>query len=735
MTRGLAGVAVAVLAAVTVAGGGAVPASAGHTAPGDVAVVLRGPDGAETGHARLTAVPGGTRVRVEARGLTPGFHGMHVHALPQCDGTTATPFASAGGHYARADQPHGAHAGDLPPLLAAADGTARADVVVDSFTLEELFGHDRAPGAALVVHAAPDNLAHVPDRYRHGEFRPEEAGPDAATRMTGDSGGRVACGVVGAMGTPGAAEPAPAGAAGAVARMRTAAGADAGTVTVRQLAGRVEVRGRLTGLAPGFHGFHVHAARACDGTTPMPFSSAGGHLNTRSAGHGGPAGDLPALRVLANGTAVAELDTDAFDVDELFDADGAALVVHAAPDNLAHIPARYRHGAFTPAESGADTATVTTGDSGGRVLCGVLENRAATYRPVAPARLLDTRRTGTPLTAALPVEVRVPGAPRLAMLTLTTVGSTVDTTLMVGPVAATATATLSVAVPRGQVRATSLLAPLGPDGRLTLSLGAGAAHLLVDLRAAYTSEAPLGAGRYEPVPPARLGRYRIRAGSGGRVALAGRAGVPSTGVSGVLVTLTATRPTTGTHLTLIPTGRPSPETSVLNLRPGQTRAATVAVPVGPDGSVVLRTAAGAVDVLVDVLGWYTSSGTRGGRHVPLPPYQVRTTDDLSPAGQPLVLGQGKGRDVVLGGVGGVPVRGARAVVLAVTATGTTRRSHLVVSAAGTPLPSTSNLNWAASESVSTTVVTPLGTGGAIRLFNAAGSVRPLVVVLGYVDAG
>ncbi len=90
---------------------------------------------------------------------------------------------------------------------------------------------------------------------------------------------------------------------------------------------------------------------------------------------------------------------------------------------------------------------------------------------------------------------------------------------------------------------------------------------------------------------------------------------------------------------------------------------------------------------------------------------------------------------MLAGVGGIPTRGARAVVLAVTATATTGRSHLVVHPTGTPRPPTSNLNWAPGESLTTTVVTPLGAGGAVRLFNNAGSASLGIVVLGYVDAG
>ncbi len=137
-----------------------------------------------------------------------------------------------------------------------------------------------------------------------------------------------------------------------------------------------------------------------------PFSSAGGHLNPSGEVHGEHDGDLPALLVRANGTASVDLDTDQLDVDALFDADGAALIVHAERDNAANIPARYRS-PEGPATGGPDPTTLQTGDSGGRVLCGVLQNQAATYRAVEPRRLLDTRVDGGPLTPGRTREVRV----------------------------------------------------------------------------------------------------------------------------------------------------------------------------------------------------------------------------------------------------------------------------------------------------------------------------------------
>lgn len=711
--------------------GGAVaapsPASAEHSLPREVRVSLHDTAGAEVAVARLTAVGDGTRVRVSARRLPPGQHGLHLHAVASCD--RATDFASAGPHYARGGQVHGEHAGDLPPLQVAADGTARTDVVVDGFSLAELLDHEGAPGAALVVHAARDNLAHIPPRYQStATTRP---GADDETRRTGDSGARIACGVVGTP-VPVTAGAAPAGAAGASARMRTVGGGDAGVVTVRQLAGRVEVRGQVTGLTPGFHGFHVHETGSCDPTTATPFSSAGRHLDASGEQHGEHDGDLPALRVRADGSATADLDSDALDVDELFDADGAALVVHADPDNAANVPVRYRSTA-TPSP-GADDETRRTGDSGARVLCGVLENGAGTYRPVAPRRLLDTRVTGGPLAPGRPLEVRVRPAEQtetqLAMLTLTAVRPSADTLVTVGPAGTARPVGASAPSRRGQVVATTVLVPVSASGSVIVASTA-ATHLAVDLRGVFTAEVPVGGGRFTPVTPTRVGARALTSAAPWRLALAGRAGVPAQDVSGVLLTVTTTRPTTDGHLTLSAAGGPATGTSALNWSTGQTRAATLVAPVGRDGAVELRTSARSVDVLVDVVGWYTAAGRTGGRHVPLAPFQVRTAGGSSDR---LHLMPGEVRDVVLGGVGGVPARGARAVVLAVTAGGTAR-SHLVVHPTGTPRPGTSNLSWGAGESLTTTVVTPLGAGGAVRMFNNAGHADVGIVVLGYVDAG
>jgi len=146
-----------------------------------------------------------------------------------------------------------------------------------------------------------------------------------------------------------------------------AAGASVGFVKLTKQGDKVIVRGETMGLTAGFHGFHVHAVGQC----VAPFTSAGGHYNPGGASHGSHAGDMPSLLVLDDGTAEAQFATDNYSIDELFDSDGSAIIIHAAPDNFANIPTRYE--STTEGVFGPDSATLATGDSGGRIACGVVD--------------------------------------------------------------------------------------------------------------------------------------------------------------------------------------------------------------------------------------------------------------------------------------------------------------------------------------------------------------------------
>ena len=162
--------------------------------------------GATLGTVRFVPTDDGkVSVRVTATGLTPGFHGFHVHTTGTCDpaatDTTgaASPFFTAGGHYnPDTTKTHGAHAGDMVPLYVSADGTARLRFATDRFRTRDLMDED---GSAVIMHAGADNLANIPGTTATGAERYHShvdsvLGADTATKATGDAGSRFACGVV-----------------------------------------------------------------------------------------------------------------------------------------------------------------------------------------------------------------------------------------------------------------------------------------------------------------------------------------------------------------------------------------------------------------------------------------------------------------------------------------------------------------------------------------------------------
>ena len=153
----------------------------------------------------------------------------------------------------------------------------------------------------------------------------------------------------------------------AAATLQNATGQRVGVAFFRERQGEVAVTAAVWGLAPGFHGFHVHAVGEC----VAPFTSAGGHFNPTDVDHGDHAGDMPSLLVNDDGTGELHFATDRFTLDNLFDADGSALMVHAGRDNYANIPNRYQQddsGVYGP-----DADTLATGDAGVRAACGVIE--------------------------------------------------------------------------------------------------------------------------------------------------------------------------------------------------------------------------------------------------------------------------------------------------------------------------------------------------------------------------
>lgn len=141
----------------------------------------------------------------------------------------------------------------------------------------------------------------------------------------------------------------------------------------------VTVQTTTTGkLEPGFHGLHLHSIGKCEansvapsGGAPGDFLSAGGHFQVPGHSSHPASGDLTSLEVRADGSALLVTTTDAFTKDDLLSGDGTVIMIHADADNFGNIPAdRYQQ--IAGGAPGPDETTMSTGDAGKRVACGVI---------------------------------------------------------------------------------------------------------------------------------------------------------------------------------------------------------------------------------------------------------------------------------------------------------------------------------------------------------------------------
>ena len=240
---------------------------------------------------------------------------------------------------------------------------------------------------------------------------------------------------------------------------------------------------------------------------------------------------------------------------------------------------------------------------------------------LAPERLLDTRDgTGGVLGTVGPgrwIDLQVTGrggvsADAVAVaLNVTVTEPSESSYLTVWPAGQVRPEASSVNMVRGQTVPNLVIAKVGDGGRVSIFNHSGATHVVVDVLACF------GAGvssKFVALSPQRV--LDTREGTGAPMAalgsgmlalpLAGHRGVPASGVSAVLLNVTAVLPSAGTYVTVFPTGIERPVASNLNAAAGQVVPNMVIARLGPDGAAQIYNNAGAIDLVADVMGYFTA---------------------------------------------------------------------------------------------------------------------------------
>jgi len=372
-----------------------------------------------------------------------------------------------------------------------------------------------------------------------------------------------------------------------------------------------------------------------------------------------------------------------------------------------------------------------------------------TYIPVTPTRLLDGRDSpqinlGPGATTDLKV-TGVAGVPATGVaavvLNLTVDQPTANSYFKLYPTGGS-TATSSLNFQPGQARAADTTVKVGAGGKVTILNNLGQAFPIVDLQGYYADTvSPVTGSSYVPLlAPARAydtrdnlpGFGTLNPGETKSFAL----GVPP-GATAITANFTATRPGALGFLTVYPDLTTRPLVSNLNWVAGRTIPNLATVPLGSNGKIaVYNGSMGKTDVLIDLAGYFVnrSSAEVGDRFTPVAPARLGdsrlsmgnigglSTFTTSPGLQALKVT----------GVGGIPDNNVSAVVISITAAGTTPpETFFTAFPYGTTPPLVSNLNPIRGEDAANLAIVKVGFGGAIGLLNYKPNADMVVDVYGY----
>ncbi len=393
---------------------------------------------------------------------------------------------------------------------------------------------------------------------------------------------------------------------------------------------------------------------------------------------------------------------------------GVAASDIAAP--LVSVPVDTTSPSTTTTSPGSTTTSTTPAPTPGL---------AGRYVPTVPVRVLDTRSgLGAPvraLAARQTLDVVVGGMGGVpttgvaaVVLNVTAIAPQHDTFVTLWPTGTERPTTSNVNAEAGSIVPNVVVAQLGVDGKVSIYTNGGDTDFVVDVQGWF-----LASGSYQPIVSARLADTRVGLGIAAQpvgadasidIAVTGAGGVPATGVTAVVLNVTAVAPTVDTFVTVWSSGGERPFTSNLNPHRGATVANLVIASVGSNGKVSLYNHAGQVDLVVDVQGYFTGPGD----FVAVTPTRIGDTRIALGAPGPVAAGSTIGLAVT--GIAGVPSIGVGAVLVNVTAVSPDRSTFITVWPSGVSRPLASNVNVAAGAVAANEVIATVGADGRISVY-------------------
>lgn len=394
------------------------------------------------------------------------------------------------------------------------------------------------------------------------------------------------------------------------------------------------------------------------------------------------------------------------------------------------------------------TATNLAGTSSSSVASASVTPRVtggARFNAVTPVRILDTRTTTTPSGqpgrvvngGVLDVQITgvngIPVDATAVIMNLTAVLPTAPGFLTAFPKGVPQPLASNVNFGPGDVVPNLVTVGIGTGGKVSIVNQGGTNDVLADVVGYYS---PVSGSYFTSVTPLRAldtrdgtGATRARVGAGGEVSLqiTGVGGVPAD-ATGVVLNVTGILPTAPGFVTVYPNGVDRPLASNLNFVPNDVVPNLVIVGVGTSGRVKLFNGSGSIDLVADIVGYYSPDAT-GKTFFPVTP--VRALDTRSGVGgYSSPVGPGGSIDLIIRGANSIPNE-ASAIVLNATAVLPSAPSYLTFYPSGVGRPLASNLNYGPGDVVPNLVQVGIGGNGKVSIFNGAGAVNVVADLTGY----